>query len=318
MDAGTKDKLAQLGYSEKDARIIWYNGHADGAKYFGRQEKRLCLTTVRGNLPGIYFRIKAGKSTRNAKSGMIKNILLVMLEEFGFDFFVCVTTDEIFVNGAEFCYEQCKAFRLFFKIFAAHNHIQRDAGYTWQKLTEEYGTFCAQSMTQWPVTTPEYEQDRQPISREMVKWINNLVHDKVERLNAVNSSEERQNPNYQGQLFSEAKQDDRSNRVRDAKTLSAKLSIIHETRAELISLDRPTATPHIDGVICGYAKCFSISCANNVAKVEVLRGIFDRFKQTSMCQDHNRTSWSDGIWLNRNTQSMSTYLLYKYILCFSF
>ena len=303
MDAGIKTKLAELGYDEKDARIIWFNGHPDGAKYFGRQEKRICLTTVRGNLPGIYFRIKAGKTGRNSKSGLVKNILLVMLKEFGFDFFVCVSTDEIFVNGAEMCYEQCKAFRLFWKIFAAHNHIQRDAGFTWQKLTEEEGPFCAQSMTQWPVTAQDYEQDKQPITREMVKWINNLVHDKVERLNAENSSEERQNPNYQGQLFSEAKQEDRNNRIRNASHLSAKLSVIHETRSELVSLDRPTATPFIDGIICGYAKCFSISCGNNVAKIEILREIFNRYKQSVTCIQHNQTTWSDGIWLERNTQS---------------
>ena len=304
MDAGFIAKLEQNGYAEKDARIVWYNCDPDSGYYFRRQEKRLCLTTPRGNLPGIYYRINAGNnSVRNSKSGLIKNILLVVLKEFGFDYFVSVSTGEIFVNGKTMMREQCKAFLRFCKIFAAHHFIQRDAGNTWQQIQADDGPYCVQTMTQWPVTARSHEQNKQTVSREMVKWVNDWVHDRVDRLNAENASEERQNPDYQAQLFYELKSDDRNRRIREARNLPEKLDIIHEIRPELVTLDRPSPTPYIDGIVCKYSRCFSISCANNVAKIEMLRDMFNRYKRTAVCVEHNGTNWNYGIWMNRNTQS---------------
>jgi len=276
--------MHRYGFDPETSRIVRYDGD-----------------------PGPFYRVKAGQgniSDRNLEGhSYTKYLLEVVLSWFGFDFFVCVSTGEILINCEGLSVEQAEAFVLFCKIFASFNGRQRDAGYTPEQITIDHGKFCLNTMMQWPYTRRPTERDMRPVTFDVAREVNDIVKDQMDRLLRQNRDDPKQNPNHQGQLFYNIKSRPGNLQLRNANSLIEKFDIIHAAHPEFVSMDRPSASAFVDNVICGYSRCVTENCTNNVQKLPVLKEMFSRFVELDACQDANKLSWNEAAWKDRNVNS---------------
>mgnify|MGYP006944957791 CR=1 FL=1 len=301
------DLMERYGLDPETTRIVRYDGDPAAARYDMPIEKDILCTTARANLPGPYYRVKPGQgniSDRNLVGhSYSKYILEVTLAMFGFDFFVCVSTGEILINCEALSIEQCIAFLIFCKIYASFNGRQRDAGVTPEQITIDHGNFCYNSMMQWPYGRRPSERDMRPVTFDVAREVNATVEDRCNRLLRQNRDDPRLNLNHQGQLFYNLKSKSDNPQLRQARSLIEKFDAIHAVHPEFVSMDRPSATAFSDNVICGYSRCTTENCINNVQKLPILSSMFQRYTETDACQDANKRSWCNSSWRDRNKNS---------------
>ena len=308
------DLMQRYGLDPETTRIVRYDGDPVAERYGMVIEKDILLTTARANLPGPFYRVKAGQgniSDRNLKGhSYSKYILEVALAMFGFDFFVCVSTGEILINCEALSIEQCMAFVFFCKIYASFNGRQRDAGYTPEQITIDHGNFCSNSMMQWPYGRRPSERDMRPVTFDLAREVNDTIGDRCNRLLRQNRDDPKQNLNHQGQLFYNLKSNPDNLQLKQANNLIEKFDAIHAVHPEFVSMDRPSATAFADNVICGYSRCLTKNCINNVQKLPILHGMFQRFSETDACQDANKRSWCNNLWRDRNMNSKYNFFFF--------
>ena len=312
VDSDVLSLMKMFNLDSTKMRIVRYDGDAIATRYMMEREMDYSCTTPRGNLPGPYYRVKAGfatpkvgeKNERNvAGHGYLKYLLEVVLEMFGFDFFICVSTGEVLINCETLCIEQTEAFILFVMIFCSYNDRMRDAGCTPEQITLDHGKFCTNSMMQWPYARRASERDMQMVTYDMAREVNDIVTDRIDRLLRQNHDDPTRNLNHQGQRFHDIRTNPDNKHVLEAKNLISKFDAVHSSHPEFVSMDRPSTSAFSDNVVCGYARCFTQNCANNLHKLPVLRDMFKRFAETPACEDADSTPWSNSAWRDRNKNS---------------
>jgi len=131
--------MAAFNYDARKMRIVRYDGDPACLRYMMPQEKNCSLTTPRGNVSGSGYRVKLGFGIKIGREqeghGYMRYIVEVILTMFGFNYYVVVSTGDVYIECDGLIHEQCEALRVFIKIYASYNERQRDAGYTPEAIT---------------------------------------------------------------------------------------------------------------------------------------------------------------------------------------
>ena len=309
-------KMEAFNYDVSKMRIVRFDGDAACKKYKIPLEKDCALSTPRGNMQGSCFRVRGGFGDLSLIKGhgYSKYLMEVILKKFGIDCYIGVANGEIIIECEKLCLEQVEALIFFVKIFASFNPMQRDAGYTPESINEEHGRFCVASMAQWPYGLRPSERRMEVVNFAMAKHLNEMVDDDLDRLLRENRDDPGRNLNHHGQMVHDIKCNPNNVRIKDTRSLAPKFDLVHEAHPQFVSMDRPVESRYLDNVVCGYNRCFSADCANNLARLPLLQDIFTRFKATKAVDNSDKESWVEDKWKNRNRSSM--YLLYFPILIY--